>query len=637
MNATAARRRARSGRAAGRARATANPFGAAPVLALVAAVGLVLIALGNNAAREGASGAELLFWLGLALIYAPIVYRLLLPSATREERLALCVVLGLSLFVVRILYSPLASSPYDELATWRQTDDLLRGGHAFTDNPIAAGYPAFPGLELFTAAIVKLTGLSIFHAGLIALGVGRLALILGLFLFLERVTGSARAAGGGIALYICNPSFLFFDSQFHHEGFALGLAAAYLLLTLRWTSRGSRGRGMVAGLVLLAAALTITHHMTSYSVAIFLLAWAATALFLQRRRSAPGRRPAVRRSAWLRDSVPVLPAALMTAMPLAWFLTVGGTETTEELGGVLGGSVEGLVNLVFGSDQPKELFSANGPSNSFEARLMAIASVIALVAVIAVGIWRVWRARQAPAIWWVLAGASLLYPATLAVRLTQAGTETAQRASAFVFVGLAFLAAYLLARLRRPPNTLVKHGLAAGLALLGTVIFIGGVIIGKTPENRQPGPFLVGADARSIGPEGRAAARFAAEHLPRDSRVVVDRSNSTLLGSYGGLDPVQGEVEGVPNARVLFDPAFGDQDRLVLDKNEIDYVAVDRRLSRELPVLGFYFEPDEPGAATRTAPISRQALSKFNGVPGVSKIYANGVISIYDTTALQSP
>lgn len=616
--------------------ARTSRIGATPLLALVAAAGLVSIALGNSAAREEAAGAELLYWLGLALIYAPIAFRLLSASASRSERLALSLLLGVALFGIRILYSPLESSPYDELATWHQTQDLIETGHAFGNNPIAAGYPAFPGLELVTAAVAQLAGLSIFHAGLIVIGTARAVLMLGLFLFVERVTGSARAAGIGIALYVCNPSFLYFDSQFHHEPLSLALGVALLLLVLRWTSPAGRhnAAGLLVAIAAMAFAVTVTHHMTSYALCLFLLAWTAVELAARLRGAINSGPPPERRRPRSNVSGPALPALIATLLPALWFVFVAGDETVEELGGVLTGSIEGVVDLVRGSDEPKALFAGEGPSNSFVARLAAIASVVALLGVIVVGFWRVGRERPARAIWWVLAATATLYPITLTVRLTQAGTETAQRASAFVFVGMAFLAALLFGPWR---GLWRSHGraLATGLAAVGTVIFIGGVIIGKLPATRQPGPFLVGADARSIGPPGRAAARFAAKHLPRDSRVVVDRSNSTLLGSYGGLDPVQGEIEGIPVAEVLFEVKVGDTERFVLDENEIDYVVVDRRLSEALPVLGFYVEPGEPRAASRIAPISPAALEKFADVPEISRLYSNGYLVIYDVSAVE--
>ena len=262
-------------------------LGAAPLLALAAAGGLVLVALGNNAARESAAQAQPLFWCGLVVIYAPIALRMLSTSASREERIALSLLLGGALFLVKVLYNPLGFTLHDELSTWRQVSDLLQSGHPLSSNPLVTGYAGFPGLELFTAATADLTGLSLFASGVLVIGVGRLALMLALFLFLERVTLSPRAAGVGIAVYACNPSFLYFDSQFAYESLALLVGAALLLASLRWTDldRAKRPwnvRGQLVAIAILACTLAVTHHMTSYAVFGFLVLWALVIAFSSR-------------------------------------------------------------------------------------------------------------------------------------------------------------------------------------------------------------------------------------------------------------------------------------------------------------------------------------------------------------------
>jgi phosphatidylserine synthase len=71
----------------------------------------------------------------------------------------------------------------------------------------------------------------------------------------------------------------------------------------------------------------------------------------------------------------------------------------------------------------------------------AIFSVFPLLVLILIGLRRVWRAPDSSTLWRTLALAALLYPVSLGMRLTLAGSETSQRASEFVFVGVAFLAA----------------------------------------------------------------------------------------------------------------------------------------------------------------------------------------------------
>lgn len=647
----AARDRPPAGPVSDPARPSKRPLlGAAPGLALIVAGGLVMIALGNNAAREGHGAAPLMFWAGLAAIYAPIAFRLLSVSASRAERVALVALLGVSLFAVRILASPTAFVRFDELGTWRATNDVLQTGHLFSANPLVVSTAGFPGIEAVTAAVAQLTGLSIFHAGLVVLGVARTTLVVALFLFLERATRSARAAGIGVAVYACNPSFLYFDSQFAYESLALMIAAALLVVAVRWSEPDRRDRpravgGMVGAMAVLAGTLAITHHMTSYALLTFFVAWAVLTALADRKTPAGGDRGArvaangggtlaARRASFLEG--PGLPAVLIGVMAIVWFVCVAGAVTIDELGKVVTGAVDSTLRLVFGGSGPKTLFAGGGQSNPLAARALAIGSVIPLLVLIPLGLRRTWRATDSSAMWRTLALATLLYPVSLGLRLTQAGSETSQRASEFVFVGVAFFAGLLVSELRWPDHWLRRNAKALVLTAVAVVVFLGGFIIGELPATRQPGQFLVGAEDRSISPQGLAAARFAASELPADSRILVDRPNGTLLASYGGLTPVFGQINGTPVTRVFFSERFDRADRQVIKDDLIDYIVVDRRLSRALPVLGYYFEPDERGAFSRRRPIGPGSLRKFRNARGLSKVYVNGPITIYSTAVLGS-
>ena len=333
---------------------------------------------------------------------------------------------------------------------------------------------------------------------------------------------------------------------------------------------------------------------------------------------------------------PGLPAILMVGMAVTWFALVAGAVTIAELGKVITGAVDSTLRLVLGSSGSKTLFAGSGQSNTLGARALAIGSVIPLLALIPLGLRRTWRAADSSPLWRALALTAVLYPVTLGMRLTQAGSETSQRASEFVFVGVAFFAGIVLGGLRWPKGWLMRNAAALALTVVALVVFLGGFIIGELPATRQPGPFLVGAEDRSISPQGMDAARFAADNLPPHSRIVVDRPNGTLMTSYGDLNPVFGQINGTPVTRVLFSRRFDRRDRQVIKDDLIDYIVVDRRLSRELPVLGYYVEPDEAGAFSRTEPIGRGPLTKFDGARGLSKVFVNGPIAIYSTSGLRS-
>jgi hypothetical protein len=605
-------------------------MGAMPFLGVLAALGLVLVALGNNAARDSSESLQPLFWCGLALIYAPMSLRLLGSTANRGERIAIALTMGLALFLVKVLHSPTEVTRFDELGWWRATNDILLTGHAFGDNPINVATQGFPGLSTVTAAVAETSGLSVFQSGLIVIGLARLGLVLGLFLVLERVTGSARAAGIGIVVYACNPSFLYFDAQFGYESLALMLAAVMLLASMRWAQlERPVGRSIAPGLAvaigLLAAGLVVTHHMSSLATLAFLLLWSALTGLARRRRGEPARALAG----------PFLPAMILAVGASLWFGLVAGSVTVDELGGVFSRSWHSIVDLVAGTSDSKRLFSGASDNEQPWARVLALASIVPLLALIPAGLWELWRDRVRDPLWWTLGAVALLYPATLGLRLTLASSETSQRASEFVFLGLAFLAAVLViggpARRRKfRPGPRARVFLAA----VATLCFVGGFLIGELKATRQPGPYLVGAEDRSITAQGIAAAEFAAERLPAGTRTFTDRTSSTLLGAYGNLDPIFGRYGEISLPRILFSPRLDRTDRRAVHGQSIALIVVDRRLSSETPLIGYYVESDENRAFSRKRPVSRRALRKFEHVADISRIYANGAIVIYDTSLL---
>jgi hypothetical protein len=607
-------------------------LGTAPALAVLAALGLLLVVVGNDAARDGAHEAKQgLFWLGLVLIYAPITFRLVTRSASREERIALVLTMAISLFMVKILRSPTGFTRFDELGWWRATHDAVSSGGVFSHNPIVVSTAGFPGLATVTAAVSELSGLSIFHAGLLVIGIARVTLTLALFLFLERTIGSARAAGIGVAVYACNPSFLYFDAQFGYESLALMLAIALLLATLRWSDRSERRQpealvGTVAVLVVLAPMLVITHHMTTLAALLFCALWTGAILALNR-----GRRRDYT-AEWLTG--PGLPAVVIGVVAVFWFAFVAAGVTIEELGGVFSRMFDSALDLITGSSGSKQLFSGSGQSEPLAARALVVASVIPLLAVIALGVLKMWREREDDPLRVSLAGVAVLYPVALGLRLTLASSETSQRASEYVFIGVAFLAATIVVEWDWTRLHLTRLAGVLAITVVATITFLGGFLIGELQATRQPGPYLVGAEDRSITSEGLAAARFAAAHLPPQARILADRTNATLLGSFGRLDPVFGRYVDISLPRVLFSAKLDRADARAIHGQSLAYVVVDRRLSREVPLIGYYVESDEEGAFERRLPIAIESLRKFESAPGVDKVYSNGPISIYDTTAL---
>ncbi|MGI5915005.1 MAG: hypothetical protein ACOX9A_00965 [Anaerolineae bacterium] len=133
----------------------------------------MIVSLGMTAARRGAGHAEVLFWGGLGVIFLPVAIRLASVSASRGERIILLVGLGLWLYLVKVLHSPVSLTFYDELLHWRTATDILRTGRLFWQNPLLPVSPYYPGLESATMAPAQFVGLSLYDAAILLLALAR--------------------------------------------------------------------------------------------------------------------------------------------------------------------------------------------------------------------------------------------------------------------------------------------------------------------------------------------------------------------------------------------------------------------------------------------------------------------------------
>ena len=189
------------------------------------------------------SGVHLLFWLAAAVMVVTVV-ALVVAGPTRISGFAASLSLGLLLFIPKLLHSPDFFNYFDELAHWRALDHLNNGSGLFFENPINKAVEFYPGLESAAGVLVSATGMSEFVAGNILIGALHALLAGALFLFYERVTDSPRIALLSVLVYAANPAFVFFDSYFAYESFALPLAASALaaaVLSERMSRRTAYG------------------------------------------------------------------------------------------------------------------------------------------------------------------------------------------------------------------------------------------------------------------------------------------------------------------------------------------------------------------------------------------------------------
>jgi hypothetical protein len=634
-------------------------WGWLPALSVTGASGLLVIAFADAAARSNDAAATWVFWLGILLLVVPMAARLLSTGAERHERVGIVVMVGFGLYVAKILQSPVHFTFVDEFQHWRTADDILQSGRLFQPNPILTVGPYFPGLELITTAVINLSGLDIFDAGLITLGVARLVFALSLFLFYEEASGSPRVAGVASLVYMCNPGFLFFDGVFAYESLALPLAMLTLFVIASRTNTGRHNRlGLNLAVVLGVIAVTITHHVTSYALAAFLVLWTMIT-WLRASRRALVRRARAYNIFSLRNRRIDLEPAKQWALPrgLAILPVTASTESTEVAGTaalcVVAGivwlvysasvainylavqllnSLNSMVQLIAGEAVSREFFQAGGHSAPVWEQMAAYASVGLTLLALPFGLVWIWQRYRARKVSLALAVGSLAYVLSLPFHLTSRGTLVSNRSVPFLFVAVAFVVAIAVVELRLP--RVRKGDLLVLLTAGAATILMGGIVLGWPEPWRLPGPFLVSSHTRSADPQGITAAEWARTYLGPNNRMAADWINTLLMGSFGHQDVETGLVDGVNVAPLFLSASIGKEEQLILQRGRIHYVVIDHRLSTALPLTGWYFVNGEPNTQHYTSPIDLALLEKFDHQINLSRLFDSGDIVIYDVGRL---
>ncbi|RWM80185.1 hypothetical protein [Mesorhizobium sp.] len=516
---------------------------------------------------------------------------------------------------------------------WIAAEDLIMARRLFLSNPLFSIGPTYPALEILTTAIADLTGLPLFVAGTLLLAILKGTFIGALFLFLESIAGSPRISAIACLAYMGCSTFFLFDSSFSYG--SLGIVLCVLTFAVEAASKDLVGRPRLKSLGLIAlllASLAVTHHLSAAFAAIYFGALAALEAL---RRHDPLR---------IKTSTAVgLAAILAIALPSLW-VQARGIPLTGYLGPVIESGLDTLLRNILGA--PTRWEHLGTPDKALYMRLTTLLALLLVALGLATGFFRSlamaapsgaqsgWRSiqdilerRWRDSRLVLLSLLAFGLPVSVAFRWTGAGWEVGNRMGTFVFIAVGLVVAVSIVRFWQGRTPRGWRRIAPAVALV--IIVLGGVA--SSTINPIHGRYRVAADQASIEPMGIETARWAKEWLGAGNRFTTDRINRLLLAGYGRQDVRATIVEGVDPARIFEAETLGPDEFWALARSEIDFLLIDLRLTTAPPVLGFYFQPWE---ARQGAPLSGAALLKFNDVKGVTRIYDNGWIVIYDVRGL---
>lgn len=595
-------------------------LGRLPELVFAMAAGSAIIAIAFAAARYNRPWAGHLYWLGQVIIYAsPAAFLLLRKRTYAIEAVGIAMLMPATTFLINQYYSPGQFRFLDEFEHVQTAQSILVTHHLFHANTILPQSPQYPGLEIITTSIVSITHLSITMAGLIVAGVTHVMFAIVLYFLIVEVCARPRVAALAVVLYATGSHYQFFDSYFIYETVALPFLLLALLATVKMMK--SRGRAVIfwgSAAVACGAVTAVCHHVTSYALVGLLLAFVIAQLFV----------PSAARSRGL----PVVFLAV-AAIVAIWDLGVA-TTTVAYFQPVVNGLIP--VHAVATSRSGKTTI-AGLPGIDTLAEYIAFAILLALIPL---GAWKMWHSRRS-----VSNGAALglgvaslsLFVVLVLREVAGDGSELASRALTFTLIPVSFVGALVLvgrnvSQRSQPKHRKIVRGpvFLAGVSTLLVVGLAVGSIAGGWPSffARLPGPFKVSAWERSVDHHNLDVAQWFADSVPPDQGVASDFSTEGIISALGH----QAEPTGV--AKLFLPTSYTSSQGKIARNQRISFIVADRRITQQLPATGYYFEND-PNYGSYSTPLPSRSLTKFNDIPGVSRVYDDGTIVVYEIIGSQ--
>jgi hypothetical protein len=613
------------------------------LLALNAPIALLLVAIGQGAGRRGDEDISIIwFWAGVVLLLLPMISRIAYPVVARNERLILIALLGLFLFLFKMLYSPSSFEDFDEMIHWMSAHGILYHHKLFLGNDLLPASAFYPGIEILTTALCNITGLPIFAAATLILGVLRITFLVTLFLFFEKLSDSARLAALACLIYMSCSTFIAFDVAFSYESLGIVLCIIVMLAEASMMRRASETRSLALPAILLAC-LTVTHHMTAFWCAAYMIGLVVVETVHRDDKS-------YRTRIGITGAI----AFLALAFPLLW-MTVRGNPLIPYMEPVLGRAADSMYErLTKGTTTgaaPRVFFvGADGTPQPIGNRIIGIGSTILLAIGLSTGYFRSMALAGSPGLsgWyrlWQVIGrrwrdsrlvlltiGSWGFPLSIFFRLTPENWEVGDRMNTSVFFSVGLVIAASIIHFWQSPQR-INRGTLMLMNVTIVTILMGGIIVGEGVRLIRT-PYKVVADAASVEPMGIDAARWTKEWLGTKNGFVADRDGRTLLGTYGEQRVRTTLDGGIAAAGIFFPPTITEDSLDQIKRGHIDYIWADLRLTTDLSVLGEYYEANEK-PYSHGRPPSPKSMLKFDNEKNISRIFDDGWIIIYDVKALK--
>jgi hypothetical protein len=583
--------------------------------------GLLLAAAYRLATVADAPAAYGFFWCGLLIGAIPSVV-VLIRDSSRAMRVAAVFVLGVITYLPKVMRDPGGPALYDEVLHYGQVLKMSSTGSVSVPNTLVPVLQYYPGGDAAVIGLHLMTGLPLWDAGLVFVGLAHVALLFGVFALARVVTRSAKLAGLAAVIYAASPGFTFFTTQVAYESVALPLAVWTVVAAVHAIgAQGGRRTWLLMAATGGAAAVGVTHHATGLLLSGLLLVLAIGHV-VYRRDAAAGTRP----YAWLFGL-----AAFSIAFDLLWielrdphilaYISPNPSDTLRAAGDLFSRSGQGhtafAASLLPGYEQVSAFITAP---------LVALLVLVGLFGYRAIGPNRALR--------YTMLAVAVGFPLSLPLEFSNTGLVWAHRLWPYLYVGVAIVAAVAVVRLiegfplpgRQRWHLVSRHPAAAAVAVLFAVVLVGDTATDVNAQTQFPDiPVYAGAEALNSSASQRLVAWFAT-NTPVETRFVAEPDIAVELVSYTDAQAVPSFPTWLLTESVS---PVGEDVLAQLATDRITYLVVDTRMYAQKPMRGYVYEPYEPRAFIVHPPVSLKAWEALQHQPWATQVFVAGSLVVF--------
>jgi hypothetical protein len=561
-----------------------------------------------------------IFWAGMLLVYLTVAWR----AVSGRYAVLWLGLLGLFTVLPTFWMSPSGPIGFDETAHFALLQNVISTGKLFRYTPLLPIGTFYPGLESAAASIHWMTGLSTWDSALTLIAVVHCLLPVQVYYLARALPVPHRWAAVAGLVYATNPQFVYFDAQFAYESlavlFMLTIVRLYAEALAAERSGSPTWRQSLAAVLLIAmvsVGLVVTHHLTSLTSIVLLL---AGALFLKP-MSGLADRKSDRRRLFVRW-VPVL--TLVTLFGL--WVAVVAPGTVSYLAPNVSSAVSQLAALATGakgSSGAVRMIFNHSTDPGYERAAAIAAPIMIAVALLFAGIrWLQKPSLRGNFLWAFVLTA--LYLVSLPLTLIGGGVSGAHRTWATTYVGVTLLPAALVALFEWDKyGPWLKRTAAAAGAAVFAVLLVGNVAASSQIDARFPGPYQFGNDVLSVTPETLSFAHWVEVHLGPGAHVVTDRFTALALTAHAdAVTPIQ--WSNLPTGNIWYSrrppgPAL----MSALQRQRADYLAIDVRDAQYTPTGPPLFYTGEPKL------VPRQNITRLAHWPWLRLLYSSQHYRLY--------